>query len=218
MAFSADTAPVQIQGRSCTVVRFLDDDRTVLRWPDVAQLLAEAPAFRFIWNAAWATPFAHMWKPVPIHPSTRHHAFFAVLVPSRFPAADASAYQTYLDALTPDEHVASFANLGGTSHLVVPAARGAYGHLAAYCRTASPAETHAFWRAVGTYAAHAIDSEQAVWCNIHGHGVPWLHVRFDPTHKYTAFPPHGAIDAASQAQWYRDYYAPAFPEAPPSLS
>ncbi|MEM9996438.1 MAG: hypothetical protein AAF809_01960, partial [Bacteroidota bacterium] len=68
MAFFADTAPAQIQGRSCTVVRFLDDDLTVLRWPDVAQLLAGAPAFRSIWNAAWATPFAHMWKPVPIHP------------------------------------------------------------------------------------------------------------------------------------------------------
>lgn len=48
------------------------------------------------------------------------------------------------------------------------------------------------------------------WCNTHGHGVPWLHVRFDETQKYAAFAPRGAITAASQSEWYERFFDGAF--------
>ncbi|MEL6446064.1 MAG: hypothetical protein AAFY55_13855 [Bacteroidota bacterium] len=208
-----ETAPIEAEGRACTVVRFREMTGSVLRWPRVAEAMLGDAAFRATWNGCWATDSAFMWKPIPIHPSTYDQPFFAVLVPSRFPPADSSAFGSHLDALAPDDLVASFANLGGTSRLVVPAERGDYGHLAAFCRTASTTEVDAFWREVGRYAHDAIESGHAVWCNTHGHGVPWLHVRFDPTHKYAAFPPHGPITEASQDAWYRHYYHPAFSDA-----
>lgn len=208
-----ETATLQIEGRACTVARFRTANGTVLTWPEVAAVLRADAAFRVTWNDCWATDSDTMWKPVPIHPSTRAAPFFAVVVPSRFPAADASAFRTRLAALAPDDVVTSFANLGGTSHLVVPAERGDYGHLAAFCRTASVAEVDAFWQEVGRHAQRAIDAGSAAWCNTHRHGVPWLHVRFDPTHKYAAFPPRGPITEASQTAWYCRYYDPAFPDA-----
>lgn len=67
-----------------------------------------------------------------------------------------------------------------------------------------------FWGEVGKLAEQSMDLDRATWCNTHGHAVPWLHVRFDPTHKYPAFPPHGAITAASQSGWYERWYEPVF--------
>jgi hypothetical protein len=49
--------------------------------------------------------------------------------------------------------------------------------------------------------------KQSVWCNTYSHGVPWMHLCFDRTFKYTAFPPSGRIDAASQNFWYENIYA-----------
>ncbi|MEM6784310.1 MAG: hypothetical protein AAF624_11325, partial [Bacteroidota bacterium] len=193
-------------------VRFRRADDAVLTWTAVAAALCDEAAFRAMWNACWGTDFAHLWKPVPIHPSTSDSPFFAVLVPSRLPAADASAFRAHLSALAKDDLVASFANLGGRSHLVVPVERGDYGDLAAFCRTASAAEVNAFWQEVGHHAQRAVEGGHTVWCNTHGFGVPWLHVRFDPTHNYAAFPPGGPITEASQAAWYRRYYHPAYPD------
>ncbi|MEM6783906.1 MAG: hypothetical protein AAF624_09265, partial [Bacteroidota bacterium] len=148
----AETAASQIEGRACTVVPFRTADGAVLTWPEVAVALRTDAVFRATWTACWSTGSPHMWKPVPIHPSTRDAPFFAVVVPSRFPAADASAFRSHLDALAQDDLVASFANLGGTSHLVVPTERGDYGHLATFCRTASTAEIDAVWQEVGRHA------------------------------------------------------------------
>ncbi|MDJ0662255.1 MAG: hypothetical protein QNJ42_22615 [Crocosphaera sp.] len=49
-----------------------------------------------------------------------------------------------------------------------------------------------------------------MWCNTHGHGVPWMHIRFDQTLKYAAFPPYGHINKISQTQWYENIYLKAF--------
>ncbi len=49
-----------------------------------------------------------------------------------------------------------------------------------------------------------------MWCNTHGHGVPWMHIRLDQTLKYPAFPPYGTIDETSQKQWYETIYLKVF--------
>ncbi|MEO1631217.1 MAG: hypothetical protein AAFU38_10600, partial [Bacteroidota bacterium] len=102
-----ETAPIEAEGRACTVVRFREMTGSVLRWPRVAEAMLGDAAFRATWNGCWATDSAFMWKPIPIHPSTYDQPFFAVLVPSRFPPADSSAFGSHLDALAPDDLVAS---------------------------------------------------------------------------------------------------------------
>ena len=68
------------------------------------------------------------------------------------------------------------------------------------------------WQRVGIMASQAIQNGQAVWCNTHGHGFPWMHVRFDPNHKYAAFPLYGVITLYSQQQWYDNIYTPIYGE------
>ncbi len=207
---SREDAVAKVGRHEATVIRFSGPDREILTWPDVARLLRTDLAFMATWTAAWKRGFDYQWKPIPIHPSTLDRPFFVVLIPASFPGANPIAFARQLDAMGPDEHVASFPSLGGDSTMVVPARRGPYAHLAAYARTASDAEQQDFWGEVGRLAAAAIDRRAATWCNTHGHAVPWLHLRFDPNHKYAAFPPYGGITESSQAEWERDIYAPAF--------
>ncbi len=144
---------------------------------------------------------------MPIHPtSATTKPFFAVVVPSSFSPANSSAYREHLQRLRTNDLIADFANLSGDARLIIPKATGAYGHMAAFCREALGDLPQALWTRVGEIAVEAIQQEDSVWCNTHGHGVPWMHVRFDRTLKYTAFPPSGAIDATSQAFWYRQIY------------
>ena len=155
-----------------------------------------------------ATPFDFMWKPVPIHPATVDAPFFSIRYPSVFRTTNARAFDDQIMHLTADEPVAVFPNLSGRSLLVVPREEGDFGHIASFCRRARPQLADAFWCHVGTLAAQIIDAGQVSWCNTHGHGVPWLHVRFDPTLKYAAFKPRGRIDMESQNEWFKQYYEP----------
>ena len=60
------------------------------------------------------------------------------------------------------------------------------------------------------FSQESVNNEQIVWCNTHGHGVPWMHIRFDKTLKYAAFPPYGTINKTSQNQWYERIYLKVF--------
>ncbi|MCB9531027.1 MAG: hypothetical protein H6700_04610 [Myxococcales bacterium] len=209
-ALRADEIRAAVQHHTATLVRFVDASGAPAAWPEVAHRLYTDPAFSDAWIAAWRRDFDYQWKPVPIHPSTFDRPFFAVLVPASFPKADPSAFREQLDALGPTENVATFPSLGGDSTMVVPARRGAYGCLGEYSRSATAAEQRDLWSTVGRLASQLIELGQTCWCNTHGHAVPWLHLRFDPTHKYPAFSPRGAITAASQSEWYARWYDPAF--------
>lgn len=208
----ANQTTLTVGGHSAVIVRFVDIDGAAFAWSAIAQGLHGSEAFRAVWNQVWAdVSFDFQWKPVPIHPtSAKAKPFFAVLVPATFEAADASAYQPYLQQLGPTDLIADFLNLSGDARLVVPRAMGNYGHIAAFCRSAPVEMYQVLWGRVGKIATAAIQQQRAVWCNTHGHGVPWMHVRFDRILKYTAFPPSGVIDDTSQAVWYQTIYAAAY--------
>ena len=198
-------------GQNCWVVRFHQPDGQVFSWTDLAQGLVASAAVRSHWNQTWADiPTDFMWKPVPIHPEFIHSPFFAVAVPSSFPSADATAFREHLQQLTADNAIAIFPNLSGEAQLVVPPTTGDYGHIRAFCRNASPALANRLWTEVGRIANQTIKQGAIAWCNTHGHGVPWMHVRFDRNHKYAAFPPYGAITVTSQQRWYNDIYAQVY--------
>ena len=170
------------------VIRFIDHHATtgkLLTWVDITQHLTTSEAFRNRWNQTWANlPTDFMWKPVPIHPAfAATHPFFTVAVPSSFPAANSSAYRSHLNRLPSEERVAVFPNLSGEAQLVVPEDTGAYGHIRAFSQLAPAPLWHRFWQRIGFMAQEAIANKETVWCNTHGHGVPWMHVRFDQTHK-----------------------------------
>jgi hypothetical protein len=208
----AERATLTIVGRDAIIVRFVDRDRLPFTWSAIAQGLCQAQAFRDTWNQTWAdVPFDFQWKPVPIHSiSATTQPFFCVLIPSSFRKANPSAYQEHLQKLDAKDLVADFTNLSGDAHLIIPRATGDYGHIRAFCRSASEDLIHALWTRVGEVTTTAISQSDSLWCNTHGHGVPWMHIRCDRCLKYTAFPPSGAIDDASQALWYQSIYAIAY--------
>ncbi|MGB3296692.1 MAG: hypothetical protein WBA76_00375 [Phormidesmis sp.] len=199
----------QVADHSAQLVTFVDQQHKALTWHQVAQLLANDAKFCEQWNQTWADlPFDFEWKPVPIHPYTAQtHPFFAIAFPAQFQAANSQDFDRYLQALSQDELTARFNNFSGDAQLLIPANTGDFGHIADFCRKASPKARQALWQAVGEMCGGAIAQETPVWCNTHGHGVPWLHIRFDSQLKYSLFPPRGSISANSQAIWYQQIYS-----------
>ncbi len=198
----------EVADRRAALITVVDQEGLPFSWAQVAEALINKSDFRDLWNRTWAgLDFDFEWKPVPIHPYTaQSHPFFAIAFPATFRPADPTDFQPYLRSLSPGELTATFANFSGDAQLLVPKPTGDYGHIATFCRTADPQMQHALWQKVGEMCAKAIAQQESVWCNTHGHGVPWLHVRFDSRLKYAAFPPRGSISANSQAIWYRQIY------------
>ncbi len=208
-AASAQQINVEVANRSGQLIAFVDRQRCPFTWVQVARALADDADFCDLWNQTWADlPFDFEWKPVPIHPYTAEtHPFFAIAFPAQFRPADPSDFQRYLEALKPAELTAKFTNFSGDAQLLIPAERGDYGHIAAFCRTAMPEMWRSLWQQTGKMCLTAITQQTPIWCNTHGHDVPWLHIRFDSRLKYAAFPPRGSISANSQAIWYQQIYS-----------
>ncbi|MGK7945696.1 MAG: hypothetical protein AB4058_14630, partial [Microcystaceae cyanobacterium] len=181
-------------------------------WFSIAQKLSENRSFRILWNKTLAEiSFDFQWKPVPIHPLfAKSYPFFTVLVPSSFPPSNPSAYRQYLNQLSQLELITTFHNLSRDALLLIPKDTGDYGHIASFCRQAEPDLIQTLWQEVGKLTLKAIIKQDIVWCNTHGHGVPWMHIRFDKTLKYAVFPPDGKITQITQNQWYHDIYLKAF--------
>ncbi len=195
------------------LISLIDEEGCPFSWQAVAQGLIDDAEFCQRWNRIWADlPFDFEWKPVPIHPNTAQtQPFFAVVCPATFRASDPSDFQSQLRSLPPHQLTATFRNLSNDAQLLIPANTGDYGHMAAFCRTALPDHQRELWARVGEICIKAIAQQIPTWCNTHGHGVPWLHIRFDSRLKYTSFPPQGRIDANSQAIWYEQIYAQISP-------
>ncbi|MBE9063738.1 hypothetical protein [cf. Phormidesmis sp. LEGE 11477] len=200
----------EIADRQAALIRFVDPQGLPFSWMQIAEALNTQASFRTLWNQTWASlDFDFEWKPVPIHPYTaQSHPFFAIAFPATFRPADSTDFAPHLQSLSPTELTATFSNFSGDAQLLVPKPTGDYGHIAAFCRTAEPALQQTLWRQVGQMCKAAIAQQDSIWCNTHGHGVPWLHVRFDSRLKYAAFPPRGSISANSQAVWYQQIYQP----------
>ncbi len=207
-----NTAIIHLNGKAVTVIQLVDKQGIPYSWLTIAEGLVKDSLFRELWNQILAEiPFDFQWKPVPIHPKfAKTYPFFAVLVPSQFPSSNPSAYRKYLNQLSHEELITTFPNLSGDALLLIPKDTGDYGHIADFCRNADNKLIQTLWKEVGKLTYQAIIDEQIMWCNTHGHGVPWMHIRLDQTLKYAAFPPYGTIDETSQKQWYETIYLRIF--------
>lgn len=205
---TAHQVSLKIGQQGTVVIRFVDSDQRPFSWSAIAMGLSSQANFRQLWNQTWADiPFDFIWQPVPIHPDfATTYPFFAVLIPSSFGRANPEAYQDYLQKLKSHELVTTFPNLSGDALLVIPKATGNYGHIAAFCRLASVDLQQALWKRVGEIAQNAIEKEDSIWCNTHGHGVRWMHVRFDQVLKYFTLLPATTITDKTQTLWYENLY------------
>ncbi|MGB3187858.1 MAG: hypothetical protein WBB43_00355 [Limnoraphis sp.] len=205
---TAHRVRLKIHQQDTIVVRFVDSHQRPFSWSAIARGLSSQADFRQLWNQTWADiPFDFLWQPIPIHSSfTTTHPFFAVLIPSDFSPANPQAYQEYLRKLKPHEQVTTFSNLSGDALLVIPEATGNYGHIAAFCRLASIDLQQALWKRVGEIAHKTIEQGGSIWCNTHGHGVPWMHIRFDLSLKYLTLLSAKSINNQTQALWYKTIY------------
>ncbi len=205
---SAQQVSVDVAHKDAQLIRIVDEQGKPFSWEQIAHALINSADFRQWWNTIWADlPFDFEWKPIPIHDYTaKTHPFFVIVFPSEFRAADSSDFQNYLNGMKRESLTACFPNFSGDAHLLIPRETGEYSHIAAFCRTAPDAAMQALWERVGVLCAEAIAQRTPIWCNTHGHGVPWLHIRFDKRLKYASFPPRGSISTHSQAIWYQKIY------------
>jgi hypothetical protein len=101
-----------------------------------------------------------------------------------------------------DEHFRSagnrmaieFSNLNNDAILVAPSPLGShasYGHLAAFVRGASSAQSQSLWKLVGDAMQRRV-AHAPVWLSTAGAGVPWLHIRLDNRPKYYRHRPYRA--------------------------
>lgn len=108
-------------------------------------------------------------------------------------ASDPQAFGDYFrDDADAGDGVVVIDNLGKDTRLVVPvpqAADSAYGHLAAFVRQAPEMQQHAFWRRVAQAVNERLSNEP-LWLNTAGDGVPWLHLRLDSRPNYYAYAPY----------------------------
>lgn len=169
-----------------------------LRCADALGLLAEDAGFRASLTQHLANaPFTALrWETPALSTTTIDRPFEYVLIDdphlARRPASPAFAAHFAGDRR--DALVAEIPNLTGTSSLIVPRGIGddtSYPHLAAFVRGAPAEQVDALWRCVGESVLHRV-SPRPLWLSTAGAGVPWLHVRIDPSPKYYVHRPYAA--------------------------
>jgi hypothetical protein len=150
--------------------------------------------FRCLFNSTLAdAPYASFrWETPAVTAATISRPFECVLLdsPGLARRPDIEAFAEHFGA--GEAGVVTFANLGGDAILVVPcpvAESSAYGHLAAFMRTAPKPQMHALWKSVGEAMARRVGTKP-VWLSTAGAGVSWLHVRLDDRPKYYGFGPY----------------------------
>lgn len=84
--------------------------------------------------------------------------------------------------------VISFKNLSGNTTLIVPCpdANKNYAHISLFNKNAKNSKKLELWKKVAEEINNIIENntDQKIYLNTHGYGVPYLHVRIDPTPKY----------------------------------
>ncbi len=162
---------------------------------DVLRAWRGAPAFRSWFNALLAdVPFsAFRWETPVITISTisRQFEFVVLDAPGLARSPDRAAFAEHFRTV-PEAQAVAFTNLSGDAMLVVPcplAAASAYGHLAAFVRSAPEPQHDAFWQTVGDAMDRRV-STKPVWLSTAGAGVSWLHVRLDDRPKYYGHAPY----------------------------
>ena len=97
-------------------------------------------------------------------------------------------YSSFENKLDKKCDVISFKNLSGDSTLIVPCpdANKNYAHLSLFNKNATDSKKLELWKKVAEEINNIIENnkEQEIYLNTEGYGVPYLHVRIDPTPKY----------------------------------
>jgi hypothetical protein len=156
---------------------------------DVLRRWRDDPEFRSFFNGVLAeAPFrAVRWETPAVTRATVEHPFEFTLLdcPGLRIRANPAPFARHIEG-APLGAVITFANLGGDALLVVPTPRGpanAYGHLAAFVRTAPEEQRHALWQQVAGAMGRRL-GDRPVWLSTAGDGVAWLHIRLDDRPKY----------------------------------
>jgi hypothetical protein len=164
-------------------------------------------AFRTLFNALLAgAPFsAFRWESPAVTATTVTRPFEFVVLdgPELVRRPDPEAFADHFRD-TAETEVVEFPNLGGDAIMVVPCPRAApcaYGHLAAFVRTAPESQQHALWKAVGEAMLRRL-GVRPVWLSTAGAGVAWPHVRLDDRPKYYGFGPYRlTAERDPEADW-----------------
>jgi len=167
-------------------------ENAALTYRQTIDLWRNNEAFRRYFNSllAAATFSAFRWETPAVTTSTLDRAFEFVLVnsPSLSRPVDQHAFRNQFEAAG-HASVLTFSNLSGDATMVAPAPVdpaddfAAYGHLAAFVRSAPAEQQQALWKATGD-ALHAAVNDDPVWLSTAGAGVSWLHMRLDSRPKY----------------------------------
>ena len=151
-------------------------------------------SFRSMFNGLLAECLysAFRWETPALTAATLSRPFEYVLLdsPALARRPDPNAFANHFTDT--ETGVVAFPNIGGDALMVVPcpvAEPAAYGHLAAFVRSAPEWQRHALWQAVGAAMARRVGS-RPVWLSSAGAGVAWLHVRLDDRPKYYSHEPY----------------------------
>ena len=191
-----DTATEIIEADRATRYQIADDG-AILSYSKVLDLWQSDEAFRDYFTTLLSeSPFTgYRWETPAIAELTVDRPFEFVLINTPGFAArktDAQAYAQYFTDDHTDAGIVEFPNLRGDATLIVPSPRAsdsAYGHLAAFVRTAPQVQVHSMWRAIGARVQSQIH-KKPMWVSTAGGGVAWLHVRLDARPKYYSHAPY----------------------------
>jgi len=121
-----------------------------------------------------------------INKDTKSDPFYWVINGSTFPTnPDPKPFQDYLN-----NGDTRFTSLGGTNRLVIPknSSKATEGHISNFVNKADPAHQQEFWKDVGSEFVDQLGkiggSNYEFYPNTHGHGVDWLHFRYDKKPTY----------------------------------
>jgi hypothetical protein len=168
-----------------------------LRFGEVLDLWQADAEFRtFFLRLLADAPFAaYRWETPALNRRSLDNPFEFVLLdsPGLERPVEREAFAEHF-ARAGASSVVTFTNLGRDAVLIAPLPQGpdaAYGHLAAFVRSAPLAQKHDLWQAVATAMRKRI-SDRPVWLSTAGAGVSWLHVRLDDRPKYYSHRPYQA--------------------------
>lgn len=161
------------------------------------ELLHADPQFQnFFIDLLSEIPFwAYHWETPAVTASTTNQPFEFVVshTPHIDLPPDPGAFRQYF---SPNKEVAVFDNLGGDAKLIAPTPENEqhnYAHIGVFTEEAPKSKQVALWETVAEVTAKQI-SEQTLWLNTAGGGVPWLHVRLDSKPKYYRHQPYIVIE------------------------
>lgn len=170
-------------------------DQNQLTWQEIINLWKSNNAFiDFFRDLFKQCRFEnYFWECPPIkYSDIQHQLFEFVLIKykEKFPPANSNDFKEHFEN-TKQGSIINFLNLNGQSMLIVPIREksipnNAYSCICTFLRETSKQQIHKFWNKIAIILETRLKQNRHnyIWLSTDGRGVPWLHVRLDPTPKY----------------------------------